>query len=490
MSHRQSLLGRGYEDSHLDSPRVRFRRALLLGLMTLVVPGSAQIAVGRKWVGWVAVAIWLSAIGGLVYLYLRFGSNTAGAIDLLTDPSTLLYVRIGLIALAIGWLLLFIDAWRLGSPRGLPWYRSLVLAVINIAVITGVAGSAAYASQVIGVSRELVTEVFTATETSAPLEGRYNILMIGSDSGDDRTGLRPDSMIVASIDTSTGRTVLVSIPRNLQNAPFAEDSPMQQEYPYGFNCGSECLINAVHTTAENRTDLYPDAESPGLEATFDVVEGVTGLKLNYYMMVNMQGFKSLIDAVGGVEIDVKTRLPKFGSADTWKNVYIEPGVQTLNGQDALWYARSRLGSDDYTRMGRQKCLMSAMLEQMTPATVITNAVEMAKSGKELLSGNIPRQELGQFGELALKARDEKIKTVSLVPPEVNPGNPDYEAIKKMVADAIEASEQGSDVPDDGETAAPTPTPSVNPTDQDASEEDLEKLTQRSANNSDDLSASC
>lgn len=470
MSHRASLLGRGYDDSHLDSPRLRFKRALLLSLMTLVVPGSAQLAVGRKAVGAFAMTVWLAIVAAGGALLWRARTDKAGVIDLITNPDYLQYVRFGLIAVALLWVLLFIDAWRLGGMRGMRWPRAVALTLVNVTIVGAVAGSAAYASQVIGVSREVVQKVFTATETSVPLEGRYNILLIGADSGPNRTGIRTDSMTVASIDTTTGRTVLISLPRNLQNVPFPDDSPMHQVYPYGFNCGSECLLNAVHTYTANRSDLYPGADDPGLEATLDAVEGATGLKMNYYFMINMKGFRSLVDAVGGIELDVKTRIAMFGKEDQWVNKWIEPGKQRLNGNQTLWYARSRVQSDDYTRMGRQKCLMAAMLQQLTPTTVVTNAVGIANSSKELLTGNMPRTELGQFAELALKARKEKIITVSLVPPQVNTINPDYVAIHAMVDEAIEKSERT--------TSSPSPT---------ATKKDD---SQRWANNADDLAAVC
>ena len=120
--------------------------------------------------------------------------------------------------------------------------------------------------------------------------------------------------------------------------------------------------------------------------------------------------------------------------------YIEPGKQKLNGQEALWYARSRVQSDDYTRMGRQKCLMAAMVDQLGPQKVLFNATEIAKSGKELLSTNIPRKELGQFADLALKARGQKIRTVSVVPPEFNTVTPDFPAIQAAIQKAIDKSE--------------------------------------------------
>lgn len=469
MSHRASLLGRGYQDNHLDSPRVRFRRALLLCLMTVIVPGSGHIAIGKRVVGWFAVTVWLGVLGGGGYLLWKFRTDRAQVLSWFTDTDVLLLARAGIVAVAVLWVILFLDAWRLASPSRLNFMRAALITVLNLAIIAGVAGSTAYASQLIKVSRDTVKVVFKATKTSEPLKGRYNILLLGSDARADRTGVRPDSMTVASVDADTGKVVLVSLPRNLQNVPFTEGSPMRTIYPYGFNCGSECLLNAVYVTAEGRPDLFPNSKTPGLDATIDAVQGVTNLKINYYVMVNLNGFKGLVDAVGGVTMDVQTRIAMFGHEDAWKNTYIEPGKQKLDGQQALWYARSRVQSDDYDRMGRQKCLMAAMVNQLDPQTVLLNATKIAKSGKELLSTDIPAKELGQFADLALKARGQKIRTVSVVPPAFNTVTPDFPAIQAAIQKAIDKSES---------TVAPTKKPT--PT----------KKSGAAANQTDDLSAAC
>src|SRR5664279_1423241 len=212
----------------------------------------------------------------------------------------------------------------------------------------------------------------------------------------------------------------------------------------------------------------------------DAVQGVTGLKVNYYLMVNLKGFRSLINALGGVDLDVKTRIAMFGKDDAYKQTYIEPGQQTLDGQQALWYARSRVQSDDYTRMGRQKCLMAAMLDQLDPASAVTNAIGIAKSGKDLLSGNMPRSELGKFADLALMSRGEKIITVSIVPPLVDVTNPDFPRIQLAIQKAIKRSENASK---SSTPAAPTQGPTVvSPTAPSlTSPEDVDEITQRGAN---------
>ena len=471
MSHRASILGRGYDDRHEDSPRVRFRRALTLCLLTVVLPGSAQLMVGNKWVGRVALTVWVLIVGGAGYLLYQAKVDRRQVLDLFTNTDNLLIARAAIITIAALWVLLFIDAWRLGSPFRLNFVRAAIITVLNLAIIASAVGSTAYASQLIRVSRDTVTHVFTAKKTSAPLKGRFNILLVGSDARKDRTGVRPDSLTVASIDADTGKVVLVSLPRNLQNVPFSKGSPMLQVYPYGYNCGPTCLLNAVHTAAQNRTDLYPNSADPGLDATIDAVQGVTNLKINYYVMVNLNGFKGLVDAVGGVRVNVKTPIAMFGHEDAYKNTYIQPGKnKKLDGQQALWFARSRVQSDDYVRMGRQKCLMSAMLAQLSPQKVLLNATKIAKSGKELLSTNIPAKELGQFADLALKSRGEKIATVSLVPPQVDTVHPNFPVIQQMIQKAIDKSEKL-------DSSAGTAKKKKDPSDS-------------SANTTDDLSAAC
>lgn len=478
MTHRASTLGRGYSDHLLDSPRVRFRRALILCLMTIVAPGSAQVAVGNKWVGRIALTVWVAMLGGLGYLAYIARMDRKQILDLLTDTDVLFIARAAIIAISFLWVLLFLDAWRLGSPFKLNFMRAAVLAGLNLAIIASAVGSTAYASQLLHVQRTVVKEVFKETKKSTPLQGRYNILLLGSDSGKGRTGIRPDSMTVASVDANTGKTVLISLPRNLENVPFPADSPMHKIYPYGFNCGSECLLNAVHTYATNRKDLYPGSSDPGLDAQIDAIRGVTGLKINYYIMINMKGFRSLVDAVGGVQVNVKSRIAMFGHDDAYVNKYIEPGDQKLNGQQALWYARSRVQSDDYSRMARQKCLMSAMLHELSPQTVLFNATKILSSGQQLLSTTVPQAELGQFADLALKSRKERITTVSLVPPQVSTVTPDFVQIHKLIADAIKKSE---------ETKAPAPKATADATEAPTATPDP---FQSKANTTDDLQNSC
>jgi LCP family protein required for cell wall assembly len=268
--------------------------------------------------------------------------------------------------------------------------------------------------------------------------GRYNVLLMGGDSGAGRWGLRPDSMTVASIDAETGKTVLISLPRNMQNFPFPEGSVMHEQFPDGFN-EEGMYLNGLATWALDHAALFKGSKNPGVDATIEGVEGITGLKMNYWAMVNLEGFKDLVDAVGGVELNVRQRIPVGLPHDSFFH-YLEPGKRTLNGMDTLWFARARYDSDDYSRMARQKCVMSAMLQQVSPQTAVTNFQKIAKASSAMVSTDIPRGEVDRFAELALKARSQKIATLSLVPPMINTANPDIALVQRKVAAAIARAE--------------------------------------------------
>ena len=265
------------------------------------------------------------------------------------------------------------------------------------------------------------------------------MLLLGGDSGADRWGLRPDSLTVASIDEDTGKTILFGLPRNMMDFPFAKGSIMEEQFPDGYDCDT-CELNSLSTWAQDNKALFKGYANPGVEATVEGVEGITGLKINYYAMVNLQGFRSMVQAVGGLKLNVRDRIP-IGGVGGPVTGYIEPGVQRLNGFETLWFARSRESADDYSRMARQKCVMNAMLQQLSPQTVVTNFEKIAKASEQLITTDLPASELGTFAQLAMKARSQPVATVSFVPPAINTGHPDIAKIQSMVTAAIDRSEK-------------------------------------------------
>lgn len=434
---RYSVMGGSYGDPAGASARIQFRRALTLALMTLVMPGSAQLVHGNRTVGRLAVRVWLGVLGLIVLLVLVSLTSRSMLFEIGTNGMVLTLGRWLLIAGAVAWAALLVDAWRLGRPRELRRGHFAVSAGLNGVLCFAVAGALFFAAHAVSVMDGFAGAVFASTSSSGPDEGRYNILLLGSDSDDDREGMRADSINVASIDAETGRTVLIGLPRNLEDVPFPEGSVMGKEFPDGFDCDG-CYLNAVNTWAEDHADLFGE-EDPGIDATMGAVEEITGLKLNYYALVNMAGFEHLIDAVGGVTVNVRERTAIDGIGSPISG-YIEPGERTLNGYEALWYARSRVENDDWSRMGRQKCVLNAMVQQLSPQKVVMNMQKIAESSQAMIDTNIPRQDLNVFMDLALKTRNEPVSSVSLVPPEIYTGNPDYDKVRRMISDAIAVAE--------------------------------------------------
>nr|WP_239579749.1 LCP family protein [Microlunatus panaciterrae] len=301
-----------------------------------------------------------------------------------------------------------------------------------------------------------MASVFAGGGDKHAKDGRINVLLLGGDAGKTRVGLRPDSLTVASIDAETGRTVLLSLPRNMEDVPFPAYSPLHKVFPKGYTCADHsCMLNAVYTYASEHKDLYPGVKDPGVQATKEAVEGVTGLKVNYYAMIDLKGFQSLIDAVGGITLDINKRIP-IGGGSTEVKHYIEPGKGVkLDGFHALWFARSRHDSSDYERMVRQKCVMNAMLNQLDPMTVLTKFNQIAAAGKEIVETDVPSSEISTLMDLALKARQLPVSSVAFVPPLVYPGNPKFDVVRATVQKKIVQSEAA----DSGE---PTTQPKAKP----------------------------
>jgi polyisoprenyl-teichoic acid--peptidoglycan teichoic acid transferase len=427
--------------------RVRFRRAVALMLMTLVLPGSAQLVAGNRQVGRVALRIWMVLVAGTLAAF-GLGLVWNGfAFWLVSDPRVLGLLQLVLMVLAVGWAALFIDAWRIGQPLTLSAQHRRAVVGVNGVLSLSVAGALLFSAHLVSVQRDFMITTFGDGAATSAHDGRYNVLLLGGDSGAGRWGLRPDSLTVASIDAETGRTVLISLPRNMAQFPFAEGSVMDKEFPDGFDCDG-CYLNAVSTWAQDHTDLFGNSDNPGVDATIMGVEGITGLKVNYWAMVNLQGFKDLVDAFGGVTLNVRAPIP-VGGLGSDVTGYIQPGVRRLDGHDTLWFARSREGSDDYSRMARQKCVMDAMLQQVSPQSALRNFQSIAKASSEMISTDIPSSEVDRFIDLALKARDQRVASLSLVPPMINTGDPDIDLVHEKVAAAIDKAEGEAPPPSHG-----------------------------------------
>ena len=287
-----------------------------------------------------------------------------------------------------------------------------------------------------------VAPVFAGGGRTDPIDGRVTIALFGSDAATWREGARIDSITVVSLSATTGRAMVISIPRNIVTIPFPDDSPLRTLYPDGYVCPDQehapCMLTMVYQTGLDHADLYPGVANPGAQATLEAVEGITGLGVNYYALVNMDGFSTLIDAIGGITLTVKTPVV-VGAVDT--TYYTIPaGQHHFDGKEALWYTRTRMDTSDYDRMTRQKCVMMAVLQQTDPATVATKLTSIADAAGAMAISNIPASQIPQLAGLAMDAKNLSISAISLTPPTTDPLHPDYDHIHQAVARAIAASQ--------------------------------------------------
>ncbi len=417
---------------------IRHRRAVGLMAMSALLPGSAQYVAGHRRLGLWSIRLWIGLVSVVVVLAVGFLVARGYTMSVLLWGPTIGFMRVAVWLIFGWWLVLLLDAWRLTKPPTLSrgFRLGMTAATLVLAVIAGMITNLV-ASAFVAAGN--VAEVFEGGGEAQPQQGRYNILLLGVDAAADREGIRPDSINVASIDADTGRVVIFGLPRNLMGAPFPESSPLYSQYPSGYSCGGECMLNGVYTLGVDNAVLYP-GQDPGIAAMKEAVSATLGLELNYYAMIDLAGFQSLVDAMGGIRLNINKRVPIGGGSSTISE-WIEPGENVqLDGYQALWFARSRADSDDYERMIRQKCVMSAMVKQLDLSTLATRFVQLSEAGSDVVSTDVGTDKITELVGLALQGKDLPIETVNFSPPLIETGNPDFALIRKTVSEAIAASE--------------------------------------------------
>ncbi|HUR74976.1 MAG TPA: LCP family protein [Sporichthya sp.] len=433
------------------SELVRFRRALVLLCMTLVLPGSAQLVCGNKVVGRAALRVMgILAVGTLIVVW-REGKS--GLLELGFESWALVALQTGIVVLGLCWLALFMDAWRLGRPPTLVKRHRLTCSVLSLALMSVVAAPAAFSANLIQEHRAFLDKTFTKGGVRDLYKGRLNILLLGGDGGDDRKGIRTDSITLASIDVSNGKTVLFSLPRNLQYAQFPPGTPMEAQFPNGF----PDFFFGIYTYGSEHPELFQGAKDPGALAVQQAVAQILGVPVHYYALVNLAGFESVVNALGGVTLRVEQRLP-IGGGKSLSGLqmpirgYIEPGLQKLDGYHALWYARSRSSTDDYDRITRQKCVMGAILRAADPAKILFNYQKLTKASRQVLTTDLSIDAVQRLIGVVGEAKSQKMTSVQFIPPAIDPAAPDLNYIRAQVQKALL----------DAANPNPTPTPTATP----------------------------
>jgi LCP family protein required for cell wall assembly len=304
-------------------------------------------------------------------------------------------------------------------------------------------------------------------------DGRFDLLLLGSDAGRDRWSRRMDVMLLVEIDVATGKVAMIGLPRNLINAPFPPGAARD-----AVACGClRGLLNELYVEATVRhPDRWPGTGAvAGIGAVRSVVSEITGRPVDAVLVADLWGMIKVVDAMGGIDIDVPASVydakypdPVYGKIE----IYIKAGKQHFDGRTALAYARSRHQDSDYGRMARQQTLLLAIREDIGPKTIL-NAPALFKAAKGFTWTDLPRDSLPNLVTLFGKASDASVKHLRIVPPTYPERLTTSELIKVKAAIAkllgIAAPPTPTPTPSHtaapasvAPTASPTPAPTVSP----------------------------
>ena len=397
-------------------------------LLSALIPGAGQWYAGQRRRGLVLLAIDVLLIGLFITGGLFFQTEVLKAWAAL--PSLSLIMGGNLVLLSYrAWAAY--DAYQLASESGSPRARDwAIVAGLLASLLVLVPHMAVGYLNVVQYS--LISEVFAEPEqpsvaaspgtTVTPIPGvttttvpppslwdgleRLNVLLLGSDLGEGRRNIRTDTVIVLSIDPETGDTAMISLPRNLSGIDLPEGMGI-----WDCNCFPQ-LLNDLYYVASQNPDAFPGSGEPGPRAVKAAIGNLLDLEIQYYALVTLHGFVGIVDALGGVTIEVPNTIvdEAYWSEDggATEHIVIEKGTQHLDGHHALAYTRIRRHADDFARMNRQRCVLGAVIAQSNPLELLASYGSIAAVLKDTLQTDIPQDRLVDFIDLLPKVRLDRV----------------------------------------------------------------------------------
>ncbi len=239
------------------------------------------------------------------------------------------------------------------------------------------------------------TAVPTAVPTFEVPENTTNILLLGSDTALGSDDTRTDTMIIVSINQDGPTASMISLPRDL----------------YVYIPGK--IMNRLNTAIS----------LGGVELLKQTILYNFGIPIHYYARVDFQGFETAVDAIDGVEIAVSCRLQDWRlispeldkeDEDNWEQFALEPGVHHMDGDTALWFARSRLSTNDFDRGRRQQQLLRALLNQGVDVGLITQFPSLWDAYKTSVETDLDIGKMLQLASLAPAIRENGVQHLYMV----------------------------------------------------------------------------
>ena len=283
---------------------------------------------------------------------------------------------------------------------------------------------------------------------------RLNVLLIGTDSRPERAGhYFTDTLIVASIDPGTGQVAMFSLPRDTVKVPLPESWPAHSFYSGGVFPEK---INALFLRAVAAPALFPgDGRQRGYTALKGVLGELYGIEIKYFVEVDFRGFRTVIDTLGGLIVDVQVPVTDdhYPSDDGrgYLNLYIPAGIQQMDGVKALSYARARNKTSDFDRAARQQRLVLSLRRQAElPNLLAPGRLQALVSAlKQAVRTDIPAELFPRLITLGQDADLTNVRTLVFVPPVYQREclscyslTPRVAAIRRAVREALAASAGG------------------------------------------------
>ncbi|HSL46267.1 MAG TPA: LCP family protein [Anaerolineales bacterium] len=265
-----------------------------------------------------------------------------------------------------------------------------------------------------------------------------NFLLIGSDRSRG-TSFRTDTMLIAILRPNEGQVSLISIPRDLWvSIPGWENQRINTAYQHGVSAG------------------YPGG-GPGLLK--DTIQYNLGIRIDHTALVDFDGFRQIVDTIGGVDVPVACSYTDWRLIDpsydpenenNWHLYTTGPGVVHMDGDLALWYARSRQKSNDFDRGRRQQEVLRALFTQALQADTLKRIPELYNNLRSTVETDLGLGDLLQLAVYAPKMTNADIRSYYIRPPYVsswitNGGAyvllPNEESLQQLLTEAMSPSTQ-------------------------------------------------
>jgi polyisoprenyl-teichoic acid--peptidoglycan teichoic acid transferase len=394
-----------------------------VAFLSFLWPGLGHWYVGRRAT---AALFAVPAIFALVFFILKALGGLEQVAVLFLVPASALAILILAVLLAAWRALAMADALR-GMGRGSWRTGRTPLVVVLLAGLlvashlwVGYVAWAGYsAGSGIFVANPLPTPTPAPGTTPAPPDeylatplatpptksSRINILLTGVDSAESRTTSLNDTLMVVSIDPATNKVSLINFPRDIANFPL-------------WNGGTyKGKINSLMTYARLHPAEFPDGPMPTVIKELGFLLGVP---IHYFAAIDLDGFRRLIDEVGGVTITSRMVIndARYDWMDGTRGFFLPVGTHKLDGRKALAYVRSRFspGDNDFNRSRRQQQVLLALRAKLTQPEMLPKVPTLFELAGKTVRTNFPSDRVSEMVELAQKVNDEEVFTAVLGPP--------------------------------------------------------------------------